>query len=204
MEHESTTGITSSMLSNRGHHHTKQGEYGKALQCHRRALALHKKESSSSGTPQNEETASHYDNLGAAYQHSGRANANRAVSYYHKALTIRLNHHGGSEDHISIARSLDKIARAYSDLGDYDRALHFHHKAKHIQKKLLGRDHEDTARTFWHIGNVHYQRGEEEDALIYFNKALDVQKKVLDSEHADKIKTQQSIDLIVRGNTITK
>jgi Tfp pilus assembly protein PilF len=178
---------TSESLSKVGLYHAENGNYSGALDCHRRALALHKKESDGL---QNEHTAKHYDNLGAVYHGSGFAN--RAASYYHKALAIRINLHG--EEHLSTAESYDKVGKAYSEQGDYERALNFHHKAKHVKKKLLGRNHKDTAMSFWNIGDVHYRKGEYDDALLYFNKAKDVQDRVLEKDHPEKEIIQKSID----------
>lgn len=178
---------TSESVSKVGMYHAENGNYGDALDCHRRALALHKKESDGL---QNEHTAKHYDNLGAVYHGSGAAN--RAASYYHKALAIRMNLHG--EEHLSTAESYDKVGRAYLEQGDYDRALNFHHKAKHVKKKLLGRSHKDTAKSFWNIGDVHHRKGEYDIALLYFNKAKEVQDKVLEENHPDREITRKSID----------
>lgn len=74
--------------------------------------------------------------------------------------------------------------------------MNFHHKAKHVKKKLLGRDHEETAKSMWNIGDVHYRKKDYNDALIYFGKALDVQGRVLDDDHPDKVATQNSIGLL--------
>jgi FOG: TPR repeat len=178
---------TSESVSKVGMLHVENGNYIDALDCHRRALALHKKESDGL---QNEHTAKHYDNLGAVYHGSGAAN--RAASYYHKALAIRINLHG--EDHVSTAESYDKVGTAYSEQGDYERALNFHHKAKHVNKKLLGRYHKVTAKSFWNIGDVHYRKGEYDNALLYFNKAKEVQDRVLEENHPDREVTQKSID----------
>lgn len=179
---------TASVMRDRGLEHVKNKDYAEALGCHRRALALHKQESQE----QNEDLANHYDNLGTVYQETNAAN--RAASYFHKALTIRLNLHG--QDHLSTASSFDRIGTAYSEQGDYDKALNFHHKAKHVKKKLLGRDHEETAKSMWNIGDVHYRKKDYNDALIYFGKALDVQGRVLDDDHPDKVATQNSIGLL--------
>lgn len=175
-------------MSQIGDAHVKRGNYSEALDCHRQALALHKKES---GGLQNEHTAKHYDKLGSVYHGTGAAN--RAASYYHKALAIRLNVHG--EDHLSTAESYDKVGTAYAEQGDYDRALNFHHKAKHVKKKLYGREHGNTARSFWNIGDVHYRKGDYDEALAYFKKAKEVQEKVLGADHPDKTATQNSIAL---------
>jgi len=185
----------SSSISRIGHDHLKQGNYSEALDCHRQALGLHKKES---GGLQNEHTAKHYDNLGYVYYATG--SANRAASYYHKALAIRLNVHG--EDHLKTAQSYDKVGIAYAEQGDYKRALNFHHKAKHVMKKLFGREHGNTARSFWNIGDVHYRKGDYNEALDYFKKAKEVQDGVLDQDHSDKVATQNSIDLAnqAKGN----
>ena len=83
-------------MSQIGDTHTTNGNYGEAVKCHKRALAMHKKES---GGLQNEQTAKHYDKLGSAYHGSGAAN--RAATYYHKALTIRMNLHGTSMMYIN-------------------------------------------------------------------------------------------------------
>jgi hypothetical protein len=174
-----------------GDTHTTNGNYGEAVKCHKRALAMHKKES---GGLQNEQTAKHYDKLGSAYHDSGAAN--RAATYYHKALTIRMNLHG--EDHMSTARSLDKVGSAYAELGDYERALNFHHKAKHVKKKLLGRETEETAKSFWNIGDVHYRKQDFDTALTYFNKAKDVQECISES-HPDLIASRKSIALAQKG-----
>ena len=181
---------TASYMREIGLQHSKEKDYAKALNCHRKALVLHKKES---GGEQNEDLAKHYDNLGTVYQATSAAN--RAASYFHKALTIRLNLHG--QDHILTAGSFDRIGDAYFDQGDYDRALNFHHKAKHVKKKLLGRDHAKTAKSFWNIGNVHYMKKDYDEALEYFHKALDVQGRVFDSDHhPDKVATRESIGMI--------
>lgn len=179
---------TASVMRERGLEHVKNKDYAKALNCHRRTLALHKQESQE----RNEDLATHYDDLGKVYQETSAAN--RAASYFHKALTIRLNLHG--QDHLSTASSFDRIGSAYTEQGDYDKALNFHHKAKHVKKKLLGRDHAKTAKSFWNIGDVHFKKKNYNEALVYFNKALDVQGRVLKDDHPDKAVTQNSIGLI--------
>lgn len=99
---------------------------------------------------------------------------------------------------MSTARSLDKVGSAYAELGDYERALNFHHKAKHVKKKLLGRETEETAKSFWNIGDVHYRKQDFDTALTYFNKAKDVQEGISES-HPDLISSRKSIALSQKG-----
>jgi tetratricopeptide (TPR) repeat protein len=85
--------------------------------------------------------------------------------------------------HPSTVTSYYTINLAYDNIGNYEKALDYHFKAKEIFEKVLGKDHPDTATSYNNIGNVYKKQGNYEKALEYCFKALEIRENKLGKNH---------------------
>jgi TPR repeat protein len=72
---------------------------------------------------------------------------------------------------------------AYSELGDYNQALVYNHKALAIREKIFGTEHPITSWSYNSIGCAYSELGNYPKALEYYQKALKIREKVLGVEH---------------------
>ena len=87
------------------------------------------------------------------------------------------------KEHLDTANSYNNIGSAYSNVGDYRKALEFHTKALNIREKILGKEHPDTAASYNNIGYTYYRVGDYHKALEFFIKSLNAKERTLGKEH---------------------
>ncbi|MCL2747640.1 MAG: tetratricopeptide repeat protein [Oscillospiraceae bacterium] len=82
----------------------------------------------------------------------------------------------GLEDkqRLSIAATLENIAGAYFDCGQYDHALRLLERVRCIREKELGTEHPDTIKTYNKIGRNYYELGQHNEALRWYQKVFDI------------------------------
>jgi CHAT domain-containing protein/Tfp pilus assembly protein PilF len=131
--------------------------------------------------PEHPDVAIDYNGLGAAYQDKG--DYDRAISYYEKALAIRLK--ALSPVHPDVASSYNNLGLAYNYKGDYDRAISYYEKALAVKFKALGPGHPDVATSYNNLGGAYDDKGDYSRAISYFKKALAIRLKALGSVHPD-------------------
>lgn len=181
-EHEKTA----TSYNNIGGVYKKQGNYPKALEYLKKALAIDEKVLGK----EHENTAATYNNIGTVYDEQG--DYPKALEYHGKALAIDEKVLG--KDHPGTATDYNNIGTVYDDQGDYPKALEYYGKALAIVEKVLGKDHPLTAGSYNNIGSMYYQQGKYPEALKYLEKALKILKAKLGEDHPDTIATQEWID----------
>lgn len=70
------------------------------------------------------------------------------------------------------------LARVYSQLGLYERALPLAQQALQYSEKALGPEHRQTARSLAVLGSVYAQMGAHDKALPMAQQALRISEKV--------------------------
>ena len=75
---------------------------------------------------------------------------NKALDYYNKSLSIRLNCFG--EDHPDVADSYNDIGNLYKDNGEFHKVLNLFNKSLRIRLNFLGENHIDSAGSFTNLG----------------------------------------------------
>ena len=165
-----------------------QGEYEKALEYFRKALAIREKVLGA----EHPSTATTYNNIAVVYWSQGEYE--KSLGYYKKALAIDETVLGA--EHPSTATTYNNIALVYQYQGDDDKALEYFRKALAIREKVLGAEHPSTATTYNNIAIVYWEQGEYEKSLEYFRKALAINEIVLGAEHPLTATTYNNIALV--------
>lgn len=131
-------------------------------------------------SPTDSSLAGSYNNIGLEYKNMGEYP--RALSYYHKGLTIaeKTLH----ENHPSLVTAYNNRGLLYKSMGEYSQASSYHNK-------VLPANHPDSANMYHNMGVICCRSGEYSKAKIYFEKAFDIRKRSLPPGHPC-IKTSQT------------
>ena len=159
------------ILNNLGISYNDMGDYGKAIECYKKALEIGKNALGNN----HPDIALYYNNLGSSYYSIG--DYKRAIEYHEKALEIN--------NHPDVTLSYNNLGTAYSRLGDYNKAIEYHKKALEIIKNTFGDNHPDVAVTYNNIGGSYYNIGDYNKAIEYQEKALEILKNTLGDNHPD-------------------
>ena len=157
------------ILNNLGISYNDMGDYGKAIECYKKALEIGKNALGNN----HPDIALYYNNLGSSYYSIG--DYKRAIEYHEKALEIN--------NHPDVTLSYNNLGTAYSRLGDYNKAIEYHKKALEIIKNKFGDNHPDVAVTYNNIGGSYYSIGDYNKAIEYQEKALEILKNTLGDNH---------------------
>jgi len=157
------------ILNNLGISYNDMGDYGKAIECYKKALEIGKNALGNN----HPDIALYYNNLGSSYYSIG--DYKRAIEYHEKALEIN--------NHPDVTLSYNNLGTAYSILGDYNKAIEYHKKALEIIKNKFGDNHPDIAVTYNNIGGSYYSIGDYNKAIEYQEKALEILKNTLGDNH---------------------
>jgi tetratricopeptide (TPR) repeat protein len=177
-------------LNNIGRIYSDQGEYGKALDYHQRALAMQQK--LYDGPHPN--VAASLDNMGAV--HALKGEYAKALEYQKQALAMRQKLYDGP--HPDIALSLNNIGTVYRDQGGYTEALDHHQRALAVYQKLYAGPHPDTAMSLSNIGTVYEAQGEYARAMDYGQRALAMRQKLYAGPHPDIATSLNNIATVSR------
>jgi tetratricopeptide (TPR) repeat protein len=100
-------------------------------------------------------------------------------------LSLDINSNMLSREKIlSSSLTLENIAKAYVNLGNYHKAMLCLQKSLIIREKFLGEDHPDTAAAYSNIATIYYFQSEYTEACSLYLKALAVCEKVLEKDHS--------------------
>ena len=177
------------LYGNLGNYYWFAGDYAKALEMHRKALAIKEKVL---GT-EHPDTAASYNNIGVVYRDMG--DYAKAFEMFEKALLIREKVLG--TEHPDTAKSYNNIGNAYFAMGDYAKALEMYKKALAIKEKVLGTEHPDTAKSYNNIGIIYSHMGDYVQALEMHQRALSIREKVLGTEHPDTATSYGNIGILL-------
>ena len=125
--------------------------------------------------------ALNYSNIGAAQHQKG--DYDKALEYFHKALTIRINQLG--PEHPDVAISNNNIGAAHNGKGDNAKALEIFQKSLAVWIKKLGPNHSNIGTSYINIGLAHRSIGNLDQALEVFKKFIVFQTRKTGSDHAD-------------------
>lgn len=159
------------ILNNLGISYNDMGDYGKAIECYKKALEIGKNALGNN----HPDIALYYNNLGSSYYSIG--DYKRAIEYHEKALEIN--------NHPDVTLSYNNLGTAYSRLGDYNKAIEYHKKALEIIKNTFGDNHPDVAVTYNNIGGIYNDLGDYRLAIVFFEKALEIRKNTFGDNHPD-------------------
>ena len=159
------------ILNNLGISYNDMGDYGKAIECYKKALEIGKNALGNN----HPDIALYYNNLGSSYYSIG--DYKRAIEYHEKALEIN--------NHPDVTLSYNNLGTAYSRLGDYNKAIEYQEKALEILKNTLGDNHPDVAVSYNNIGILYHALGDYNRAIEYQEKALEIRKNTFGDNHPD-------------------
>ena len=144
----------------------RRGEYDRALEYHRRSLAIQEKIGDPAGL------AGSLHTIG--FMHHDRGDYDKALEYYGRALAIseRIGHLQ------FLANHLHHIGYVHYSRGDYDKALAYFGRALAIREKIG--DPAALAASLHSIGDVHYSRGDYDKALEYLGRAVPISEGIGD------------------------
>ncbi len=125
------------------------------------------------------QVAQTYHNLGNLFM--GKNDTEQALSYFNRALVIRLQSLGA--EHLEVAKSYNNIGVAYQLKGDDEKALASHEKSLMIKLNALGEKSAEAANSYNNMGNVLRNVGDLEAALAYINKALIIRQQLFGENH---------------------
>ena len=165
--------------------YSEQGDYERALEYCRKALAVRERVLGSD----HPDTATTYNNMAGVFRAQG--DYEKAMEYLSKALAIRERVLG--PEHPSTAATYNNMASVFRAQGDYENAMEYYGKALAISERVSGSDHPDTAATYNNMAGVYSDQGEYDRALEYYRKALAISERVLGSDHPDTATTYNNM-----------
>ena len=142
------------------------GNYGKAKDCFKKALAIREEVGDRRGE------AADRGSLGIVFQALGEND--KAYEYHEKSLAISKE----IDDRKGQASSYENLGIVFHSCGLYGEAKEYHEKALVIKKEIG--DNEGEARHYGNLGAVFLSLGEIEKAKEYEKKALVLQKEIGD------------------------
>jgi tetratricopeptide (TPR) repeat protein len=86
---------------------------------------------------------------------------------------------------------------AYSNKGQYDRAIELYERALRIKEATLGEMHAETAATISSMGATYYEKGQYDRATALTERALHIRRSALGPQHPQTLKTQQNLAVIL-------
>jgi len=137
-----------------------QGDYGKSLSFHTKALENDRK----AGNRKDE--ALSLNNLGNV--HLVQGHYRDATSHYEQSLRIRQD----INDQVGVASSLNNLGLVYKNQGDHDRALAYYQNAFRIFQQIG--DQVGLGNAYNNMGIIYRNNGNQERALENFLLALEV------------------------------
>lgn len=114
------------------------------------------------------------------------------VQSYQAALKV-YRHYYGTNDHPSIASTLNSIGLALFKQGILEVAKACFLEGLKIRSKILGSDHPDVAILWYNRATVCAELGEEDEAIQMYKEALRVEKASLGNDHPDVVITLQHL-----------
>ena len=84
---------------------------------------------------------------------------------------------------LSAAATIENIADAFSNYGNYSSATNLYMRTKEIREKVLGEEHPDTATTYNNIAGVYDSQGDYHQALEWYCKSYSIILRELGDSH---------------------
>jgi len=117
----------------------------------------------------------------------------QAVSLLESALQKRKSLFG--DDHLEVARSLDRLGEVLKLKAEYDRALPMYREALDMRRDMLGDEHADTARSVYELADLLGRMGEFAEAEPLFREALAVRRKLAGAQSPEVAQSTEGLAL---------
>jgi len=121
--------------------------------------------------------------LGGSFLYLGKAQI--AAEQFQRARTIFTKQLG--PDHPNTLRSMNNLAKSYSDLGRHADALKLNEETLTLMKAKLGPDHPDTLISMSNLANSYEALGRHADALKLHQETLAVWKRKFGPDHPNTL-----------------
>ncbi len=117
----------------------------------------------------------------------------QAVSLLESALEKRKSLFG--DNHLEVARSLDRLGEVLKLKAEYDRALSMHREALALRREILGDEHADTARSVYELADLLERMGEFAEAEPLFREALAVRRTLAGAQSPEVAQSTEGLAL---------
>ena len=114
-----------------------------------------------------------FETAGICYQNQQAYD--KALSYYEKALEIRL---ANESQHRYLGYSYLNMSDFYNNVGDYDKAIQYAKAAQSYYSQAFGDDFHLIINCYRTLGFSYYEKDKYDEAISYFQLALEQHKKV--------------------------
>ena len=147
-----------------------RGEWGRAIACYERSLALKEKVGDEYGM------APTFHDLGLMYQYKG--NLDKAIEYHERSLAI-VEKIG---DEVGMSRVSNSLGDVYQAKGDWEQAIACYERSLAIREKV-GDEH-GMAFSYNNIADLHQDQGRLQEAVPLFQKSVEILEQIGDQYHA--------------------
>ncbi|KAF8446930.1 hypothetical protein BGX38DRAFT_1093717 [Terfezia claveryi] len=165
-----------------------QGQYEKALECYRRALAGREK---ALGVD-HPDTLTTVNNMAGVFGDQGQYK--KALKWYGRALAGREKVLG--VDHPGTLTTVNNMASVFDNQGQYEKALKWYGRALAGKEKALGVDHPNTLAMVNNMALVFDNEGQYEKALEWYGRALAGKEKAFGVDHPETLTTVHNMALV--------
>jgi tetratricopeptide (TPR) repeat protein len=174
-----------------------KGEWGRAIACYERSLALKEKVGDEYGM------APTFHDLGLMYQYQG--NLEKAIEYHERSLTIV----EGIGDEVGMSCIFNSLGDVYQAKGEWEQAIACYKRSLALKEKV-GDEHEMVG-TLNNLGDVYQARGDWEQAIACYERSLAIREKVGDEHgmafsynniadlHQDQGRLQEAVPLFQKS-----
>ena len=121
--------------------------------------------------------------IGLGRFYSGQGAYEQALPWY--KLCVSVTKKRLTEEHPTVATSLNNLAELYYSQGRYAEAEPLLHQASELWKRLLGEEHPAVAQSLNNLANLYESQGRYTEAEPLFLQALELRKRLLGQEHPD-------------------
>ncbi|CAF4619118.1 unnamed protein product [Rotaria socialis] len=126
----------------------------------------------------------------------------KALDYFEKCLTIVRK--TLPENHPDFGLTYSNIGDIHHLMGDYEKALAFHHKALNIQEKKglkirkekLAQKHPDLAVIYHNMSKLHFSTQQYSMAMKYVQQAVEIGQEKLTSTHPHLLEYRETFEKI--------
>ena len=140
-----------------------------------------------------DEQSSYYHQL--ACIHDRKNENDKAISFYEKALEIRLK--TCPEYHPDLADFYGKIAALAEHMGQYSKAVVYYEKLVDWKEKMLPSGHPDLVTVYNRLGMAYTKQGEQKKALTALEKAVDIKNKTSAVDDSETGNLYNNIGLVL-------
>ena len=113
-----------------------------------------------------------------------------------RVLSLELEEASDDRNEESMLSSLQWLADAHRDLGQYDTALPLYQRCLEARERLLGPEHPDTLTTVGNLAGLFQDKGDYEQAEAFYTRDLEASERLLGPEHPSTLITVGNLGLL--------